>query len=77
MKYTGTIHDKDELHKISVLKEIFDKVEEETITEEQIQKILEPIILMIMQGRFRKTFRQRLRSILKPLISIVAIFIWD
>ena len=41
----------DELRKVSVLKRIFDTYAGETITDEQLQRILDPVIAMIQEGR--------------------------
>ena len=38
--------------KVSVLKLIFDAYEGETITDEQVQRIVDPVIRMIRAGQF-------------------------
>ena len=38
--------------KIPILKQVFDRYAEESITDEQIQRILDPIIQKIRDGQF-------------------------
>ena len=40
--------------KTPVLKEIFNWYMDKTVTEEQVQRVLEPVIEMIMKGGFEK-----------------------
>jgi len=40
--------------KTLVLKEIFNWYMDKTVTEEQVQRVLEPVIEMIMKGGFEK-----------------------
>gem|GEM_PF-5629041 len=42
-----------------VLKLVFDKYLEDSITEEQVQRILEPVLKMILEGRFDRPPRLR------------------
>ena len=43
--------------KTSVLKQIFDKYIEDTITEEQINRVLEPVLKLIREGAFDRPRR--------------------
>jgi hypothetical protein len=54
----------DNLAEMSAMKQILDWHMEETITEEQVQRVLAPVLEMIRQGRFSKRRRmQRIRNI--------------
>jgi hypothetical protein len=49
---------------ISVMKQLFDQYEKDTITEEQIQRVLAPVLQMIREGKFSRRRRfQRVRKI--------------
>lgn len=61
--------------KSPVLKKIFNQFADETITESQIMRILEPIILMIRMGRFDPFRKKKTLWFLKPMLSIVAVLI--
>ena len=56
--------------KDSVLKKILDKAVEDTILDEQVQRILEPIIRMIYEGRFEKPRSRRLGKLIKLFYSL-------
>jgi len=50
-----------------MLKKVFDRYEEETITEEQVRRVLEPVIKMVQEGRFGKQprrFNKKTRSLI-------------
>jgi hypothetical protein len=63
----------------SAMRQIFEWHENETITEEQIQRVLAPVLEMIRQGKFSK--RRRMRRIRKiavgaaTCITIVAVVV--
>lgn len=54
--------------KTTVLKEIFERYVEDTITEEQVQRVLEPVIRMIREGKFDKPLRNHFWRTVKGLI---------
>ena len=43
--------------KTTVMKQVFDKYIEDTITDEQVNRVLEPIIRLIRQGAFSRPRR--------------------
>ena len=47
-------HEFDELQNALVLKWVFDNYVNEVITDEQVQRILEPVVGMIREGQFDK-----------------------
>ena len=47
-----TFSSTNKLLKTSALKEIFDRYSEDSITEEQVQRVLEPVLKMIYEGKF-------------------------
>ena len=59
-----------EASKNSVLKEVFDKYSEDTITDEQLCRILEPVLIMIREGRFDRNRKYRISQIFIPLILL-------
>ena len=61
-KYTVS----DKPKKSPVLKEIFDKYAEETSSDEQIQRILEPVLRMIAEGKFDRPWWYRFKRFVKP-----------
>ncbi|MCL2889038.1 MAG: sigma-70 region 4 domain-containing protein [Eggerthellaceae bacterium] len=56
--------------KTPVLKQIFDKYAEESITEDQLRRVLEPVLRMINEGRFNRPRYQRFEWLLKPVASV-------
>ena len=57
-----------------VLKSIFDKYAEEIITDEQIERLLKPILQMIKDGRFDKTHSTvRVRRFYRAILSVAAV----
>ena len=56
-----------------VLKKIFDRYAKETITDEQIRRIMAPVLRMIQEGKFDRSFLQRYKWLIHPLISGIAI----
>jgi len=48
------IYNDNETPKPSLLKEIFDKYADDTISDEQIERVLEPIFEKIQKGEFDK-----------------------
>ena len=56
------------------LKQVFEKYAEESITEEQVRRVLEPILRMIYEGRFDKR-KPRKSWIVNPLGSTIAVAI--
>ena len=50
----SALSESDNLYRSSMLKDIFDQYAQENITDEQIMRILEPVIQMIRDGRFAK-----------------------
>ena len=46
----------------SVIKAIFDRYEEETITTEQVMRVLEPVLKMIMEGKFDRYLWREYRN---------------
>ena len=73
MEVSSRIQSVDKKTNANLFKMIFDRYAEETITEEQIQRILAPVIVMIFQGRFDKSFWMRYDWLLKPLITLVGV----
>lgn len=65
----------DKTDKKSVLKEIFDIFAEDTITDEQINRILAPVLKLIREGKFRKTRRDRIAFFTLPLLSMAAVIV--
>ena len=62
--------------RFSALKEVFNKYAEETITEEQVLRILAPIISMIREGNFdKKQTKITNVSFTKILLPIAAVFV--
>lgn len=59
--------------KTSVLKEIFDIYEEETITEDQVKRVLEPVLKMIREGRFDRPRRRQYGWLVSPLSSMITV----
>ena len=59
--------------KVPVLKEIFDRYAEDTITEEQVQRVLAPVLRMIREGRFDKLRKRRFSWRENPVISVIAV----
>ena len=49
-----------------VLKEILDRCAEDTATDEQVLRVLAPVIRMIEEGKFDKSFRQRVVQMMNP-----------
>ena len=49
-----------------VLKQIFDKYAEETHTDEQVQRVLAPVLKMIAEGEFDKPWWYRFKRFMKP-----------
>ena len=42
---------------ISILKQVFDSYIEDSVTEEQVQRVLEPVFRLILQGTFDRPRR--------------------
>jgi hypothetical protein len=56
----------------SVLQRIFDMQEQETISDEQVQRVVAPIIKMIQEGRFDKhNWRWRIKKILETASACI------
>ena|GEM_PF-5439590 len=58
MKNQSVVYIKDENSQKSVLTEIFELHAIESITDEQIMRVLEPVFRMIMEGKFDKRKRK-------------------
>ena len=58
--------------KSPTLKRIFDKYAEDTITNEQLLRVLDPILVMIREGRFDTHKTRKIFSLLAPVLSIAA-----
>ena len=60
--------------KIPVLMEILGRCADDTITEEQVQRVLEPVFKMIWEGKFdRPRILRRYTWLVKQMISVLAI----
>ena len=59
----------------SIIKEIFDKYATDTITDDQVNRVLEPVLNMIREGRFDRNKRLYLLKTLSPILSVAAAFI--
>ena len=57
------------------LKRLFDLYADETISDEKIHSILEPILRMINEGMFDLPFRIRMRYMMKAYFPIVLIIV--
>ena len=57
----------------TALKEIFDHYIEDTITSEQIRRVLEPVLKMIREGKFDRPRRIQYGWLMRPLGSFAAI----
>lgn len=51
-----------EVSRGSVLKEIFEKHSEDTITYDQLYRILEPVLQMISEGRFDRRYKYKVSN---------------
>jgi DNA-directed RNA polymerase specialized sigma subunit, sigma24 homolog len=49
-----------------VLKQIFDKCAEESHTDEQVKRVLEPVLRMIAEGEFDRPWWYRFKRFVKP-----------
>ena len=59
-----------------ILKSIFNKYIEDSITEEQIERLLRPILQMIKEGRFDRVYaRIRARRIYQAVLSFAAVLV--
>ena len=59
--------------KPSVLKEILDRYAEDTVTDEQVQRVLLPVLKMIRERKFDKPPRRRFSWLIAPLLSMAAV----
>jgi hypothetical protein len=55
------------------LKQIFDRYAEESVTEEQVARVLAPVLAMIRAGRFDRPKGERYEWLIKPLIAGIAV----
>ena len=53
-----------------VLSEVFDRYIEDTITEEQLRRVLDPVIKMIMEGKFDRPYRKALKRVARAISSV-------
>lgn len=60
----------------SVLKTIFDKYAEDTVTDEQVKRILTPIIRMIFEGRFSGAIRRRTTWLPQIIVTVAAVLVF-
>ena len=58
---------------VSVLKQIFDWHEAETITDEMTQRVLEPVLKMIQEGKFERSPWHRYSWLVRPVIAVVTV----
>ena len=58
----------------SILKKIFDKYANDTITDEQISRILEPVFIMIYEGEFDRK-RSKFSHFIHPILSLAAVLL--
>ena len=56
-----------------VLVDILNELSVEKATDEQVQRVLEPVLTMIREGKFDKPKRSRFRWWVKPMLSVVAV----
>ena len=54
----------------TVLKDLFDRYADENITDEQIAYLLEPILRMIKDGYFDKSYRRQIKRITRKIASL-------
>ena len=73
MKNENMHFEPEEPPKVPVLKEIFDRYAEETITDEQLQRVLAPVLKMIQDQKFKKSRWRRYSWLMKPVVSVVAV----
>ena len=57
----------------SVLRYVFDWYAENTITNEQVERVLEPVIKMILEGKFDRPRPRRFSWLFKPTLSLAVI----
>jgi len=59
--------------KTTLLGQIFERYAEDTITEERVRRLLEPILKMIYEGKFDKPGKLRFDWLINPLGSMVTV----
>ena len=57
----------------NVLKVAFNESTEDSITEEQLRRVVEPVLRMIDEGRFDRNRFRRLKKHFKPFFSIAVL----
>jgi len=70
MTHTGHYDKVKKAHNEPVIKQLFDTYAQESISEEQVIRVLEPIVRMIGEGRFDKPKSSALSWMAKPLVLI-------
>jgi len=63
----------DEPQKTPVLSQVLVSYSEESITEEQVQRVLKPVVAMIYEGRFDESLSKRYSWAIKPMVSMIAV----
>ena len=58
---------------VSVLKQIFDWHEAETITDEMTQRVLEPVLKMIREGKFVRSPWHRYSWLVRPVLAVATV----
>jgi len=58
---------------VPVLKQIFDRYVEDTISDEQLRRVLEPVLRMIDEGEFDRPRLHRYEWLLKPLAIVMIV----
>ena len=56
--------------KVPLLSEILNKYAEDSITDEQVQRVLKPVLIMIHEGKFDRSPFQRFSWLTTQLLSI-------
>ena len=71
MEYTNAVNRINDEYNIIVLKEMFDKCADDNISDEQLNRILEPVLIMIKSGKFEKSRRMRFVHFVKNTFHLL------
>ena len=73
LKTYDTYYEDDENIGASALRNVFDLYAEYSITEEQVERVLAPVIKMIQDGKFDKPRQKHFTWLFKSMMSIIAV----